>query len=220
MPGRDNSYEALARSAAGRLEQARAQGEQLKLLADAEPEAVTEARAVRGKGKAMSQMREWLAARGYRRPEEVLAQIAGLDSRDDVILACMADAERIVAWAHADKRDADGSVVMPSASAFVRAFEMVYTMRMRALDALMPYVAPKVTPDAATLPVVPIMVPVAPSAGRDPALEARDVTPQPVRIGGRMIPANLRREMQQNQQVADAVPSQSDAASRTDEASR
>jgi hypothetical protein len=213
-----NSFQALAAEAADRIDLARAQGEQLSLLGDAEPSTVDadgKGRG-RGKGKALSQLREHLANRGYRLPEDVLAQMAGLASRDDAITTAMVAAERIVTWAYADKVEENGAglsrAVTPSPTAMLRAFELVYTSMIRAADALLPYGLAKVTPDVIVGPVVPIMsVPAAPSHG-DRALAARDVTP---RSGVRMVPADVALRIEQNQGVAAEASAQSDGGSRT-----
>ena len=216
-----NSFEALAAEAAGRIDLARAQGEQLSLLGDAEPAAVdAEGKGRgRGKGRAMSQLREHLAQRGYRLPEDVLAQMAGLASRDDAITQAMVAAERIVTWAYAGKTETHGEggalerAVMPSPAAMMRAFELVYTSMIRAADALLPYGLAKVTPDVSVGLVVPIVsVPAAPSHA-DRALAARDVTP---RSGVRMVPADVALRIEQNQGVAHEASARSDEGSRTE----
>lgn len=219
MPGPQSNFEQLARDAARNVKLAHEAGEQLNLLPD-EVAPSDDERARRGKGKVTSQLREFLKVRGFRLPEDVLAEMAGLATSQDAFLAAMARTEQILAWAQAGATGYKGAPVAPSTAQRLATFQFVFTAQLRAAEALLPYGLGKVTPDAATLPVVPIMVPVAPQQAIDPAMSARDVTPQPVRIGGRMMPANLRREMQQNQQVADAVPAQSDAVSRTDEANR
>lgn len=206
MPGRPNSFEAIAQEAAERLDLARAQGEQLSLLADQEPATVAEGRAVRGKGRALSQMREFLAAKGYQLPEEVLAQMAGLASRDDAVLTAITVAERVVTWAFAGAKNKDGGAVEPTPAARLRAFETAYTVQLRALDALMPYGLAKVSPDGPQAPVVQVNV-------IDRATGARDITPVDA---GRMMPADAKWEIEQNQQVENPTRPVSDGGSRTD----
>ena len=46
------------------------------------------------KNKGSSQMRDWLAARGYRLPEEVLVEMAGMATTQDVFTWAMVQAER------------------------------------------------------------------------------------------------------------------------------
>lgn len=216
MPGRPNSFERMAAEAAERIDQARAHGQQLSLLADAEPQAVAEGRAVRGKGKAVGQMREWLASRGYDLPQEQLARMAGLAGGADPVLAAMTTAERVLAWAYADKTDKDGNPVKPTAHAFMNAFEMAYGVQLRAADAMLPYIAAKVSPDGPQAPVVQVVVAGGPAAPVDRAAAARDVTPVQ---GGRMRSASATLDMQQNQQVSGSGLGQSDSVSRTERAS-
>lgn len=206
MGGVANSFQADARAAAERLDRARAVGEQLDLL-PAEPVEGGEGKAGRGKGKAVSQLRAMLAARGYRLPEDQLARIAGLDTGEDAVLAAMAKAERILAWAY-DKG------APPKAGVRLATFMQVYAAQVRAAEALLPYGLAKVTPDAA--PVVPVQVvvnqaPQGVSAG--PAM--RDITPKAVDLA----PPPMPWEMQRNQEVAEAVPVASDAPRRTEGAS-
>lgn len=216
MPGRPNSFEALAEQAAERIDQARAQGQQLSLLADQEPVAQDGAgRPVRGKGKAVSQVRDWLAAQGYRTPQEQLARMAGLASGDDPVTAAMVTAERVIAWAFADKTDKDGNLIKPGPQAYLHQFEVAYSVQLRAADAMLPFVAAKVSPDGPGAPVIMINVPGGNVQAPDPAVAARDVTPVPA---GRMMPADAAWEIQQNQQVATGQSDQSDGVSRTERA--
>ena len=103
MPSPDNQFEAMARDAAQRVEDSRELHQQLSLLPDEAAKGGAVARS-RGAGKAMSQMRRWLADRGLRMPEEVLSEMAGLDQGGDTLTATMADAERLLAWAEAAAR--------------------------------------------------------------------------------------------------------------------
>lgn len=209
MPGPDNRFEAMARDAADRIAQSRDLAAQLTLLPDERPGAALVAEdggRRRGQGKALNQMREWLAARGYRLPEDVLAEMAGLASRDDVILTAMAQAERILAWAGKGTETATMRQRLDT-------FMQVYTLALRAADALMPYGAPKVTPEQVTHQQVTQIVvqgaPAAPSRGPD---AARDVTPQARRIAPPPMPGEIVR----NQEVSDAPAAHSDGGVRTE----
>jgi hypothetical protein len=206
MGGVANSFQALARDAAERLDRARAVGEQLELL-PAEPIEGGEGKAGRGKGKAVSQLRAMLAAKGFRLPEEQLARIAGLDSAEDAVMAAMAKAEKILAWAY-------GKGTTPKAEVRLATFMQVYAAQVRAAEALLPYGLAKITPDAA--PVVPVQVVFnqAPQ-GAQAAPAMRNVTP-PV---PELAPPPMPWEMQRNQAVADAVEVASDDARRTEGAS-
>lgn len=80
-------------------------------------------------------------------------------------------------------------------------FMQIYTMMLRSADALMPYGAPKATPDVTQTNVTQIVV----AGGAAPAVQAadraRDVTPGARRIG----PPPMPHEIQKNQQVADSA---------------
>lgn len=222
---RENSFQVLAAEAAERIEEARAAGQQLTFLPD-EPTPAESERAKRGKGKATSQLRDWCAARGYRMPEDVLVEMAGMASADDAFVAALARTEQVLAWATAGARqvgyvlDRDTGVAVEreldtSATMAQRlaAFQFVFTAQLRAVEALLPYGLGKVTPDAAPAVVVPVIMPAAPSQPvQHPADRARDVTPQP----RRMAPPPMPHEIQQNQQVAEPARNAADADRRTE----
>ncbi|WP_420415821.1 hypothetical protein [Marinovum algicola] len=215
-----NSFEVMARDAAARLDKARDAGEQLTFLPDEAGSLVdvSEDRAVGrpkgAKGKVSNQMRDWLATKGYRMPEDVLAQMAGLASSGDAVLAAMERAELVLAWAYdGAKRNKTGGgtePVVPTGAERRETFMQLYTIQLRAADALLPYGAPKATPDVSVNQNVNVVVPVAPTPGHG-AETARDVTPQRGRIGGRMVPADVRHEMMQNQEVSESDEGNSDA---------
>lgn len=209
----NNQFEALARDAAERIEAMRDAGQQLSLLPD-EPVATDSERAKRGKGRINSQLREWAAQRGLRMPEDVLAEMAGLTSRDDVFLMAMARAEQVLAWAEAGATGYKGSPASPSMAQRVAAFQMIYTAALRAAEALLPYGLAKVTPDAAPVQAVQVIVQGGtaadgPATGPD---RARDVTPQAAKLA----PPPMPWEMQRNQGLADGAAGGSDGAIRTD----
>lgn len=220
MP-KGSSFDDLAREAAERLERARALGEQLVLLPDERHgrAAEGEARPVRGKGRAMSQMREWLAAQGYRLPEQVLAELAGLTSPVPVVEGVMAEVERVLAWAYDGAEIPQGGLKRPSAARRLELFESLMAIRLRAADALMPYGAPKAAPDGPPVQVNPIVVVGAPSqvaaSAVPPAIEGHA---QPV-PRGRIAPPPMPGEFVENQRLADGPRGQSDGGIRTDEAS-
>ncbi|WP_010141046.1 hypothetical protein [Oceanicola sp. S124] len=219
----DNQWQLEAREMAERIERQRDQGLQLALLPDEEPEQDQEARqAGRPKGsrnKVSSQMRDWLAARGMRMPEDVLVQIAGLNTRDDAITLAMAQTERVLSWAFDGAHIGKKSAPSPTASMRLEVFRQQYTMILRAAEAMMPFTAPKVTPDVSVQQNTTFIMPAAPSAPADPGAQARDVTPQAPRISGRMMPANVAHEMQQKQGVSVSGSENSDAEIRTGEES-
>lgn len=229
MP-KGSQFQELAAQAAENIEAARAAGQQLTFLPDEAQTAAATAgqRAPRGKGKVQSQLRDWCAARGYRLPEDVLIEMAGMATHEDAFLVAMQRTEQILAWAEAGARQTatgvrDGALVTvdldTSATMTQRlaAFQFVYTAQLRAAEALLPYGLGKVTPDVAPPVLVPVLV--AAPRGEGPTRagdQARDITPKPGRIG----PPPMPMPGQRNQGVSEASPVQSDAASRTEGPSR
>lgn len=210
MPGRDTQYEALAREAADSIDKARELGQQLTLLPEMAAPVAAADKPARGPGKAMSQMREFLAAKGWKLPEERLAEMAGLASGDDAFVTAMVRAEQILAWA-ADGTEnrvfvqGKGHVVpvdpmtgetlpwRPTPKDKIDAFQFVYMAMLRANDALMPYGAPKVTPDAGqNVQVTQIVMPQgAPQGSASRLIEGGS--------GYRVGPPPMPSEMQQDQ---------------------
>lgn len=196
MPKAKNQWEDMASKAAERIERSRAAGAQLKLLPD-EPDGnakLPEAGGSgRGKGKVSSELRKMFAARGWRMPEDVLAQMAGLDGRGDALETAMARTEQVLAFAYGNAE------VKPETRLSV--FMQLYAAQHRALDALMPYGLAKITPDSGGVQVNTIVVQggdqAAADRGADRAGQARDVTPKT----GRMAPPPLPNEIQQNQSL-------------------
>jgi hypothetical protein len=232
MP-KGSQFEELAAQAARNIDVARAAGEQLTLLPDTGPVAVEAQgqRPPRGKGKVTSQLRDWCAAKGYRMPEDQLIQIAGMASSEDVFLFAMQRTEQVLAWAEAGARKTaqvirDGVLIeveldtSATMAQRVSLFTTIYAAAVKAAEALLPYGAAKVTPDLAPATLVPVMV-AAPrqSAGR-PGDQARDVTPDPRRIGPPPLPGQAFGQAQGNQALSQAAPMQSNSASRTEGPSR
>lgn len=200
MP-RGNSFEELAREADERIAKARQLGQQMALLPDDGPvEGDGGGRVARGKGKAQSQLREWLATQGCKMPEDQLAEMAGLRTRDDVIVWAQAQAERMLSWQYAGAvritPKGDEVAARPTATARGEAFKLFYMAAMRAAEAMMPYGAAKVTPDATVQQNNTFIVP-APSADRRvPGDDARVVT------GRRTGPPPMPWEVEGNQSVS------------------
>jgi hypothetical protein len=137
--------------------------------------------------------------------------MAGLTTQHDAVLAAMARTEQILAWAHG--RDA-GDL---KASLRLATFMQVFTLQLRAAEAMMPYGLAKVTPDTVqTVHATQIVMAAAPQAPAKGGDRARDVTPQAHRIG----PPPMPHQMQRNQEVSAADPDGSDADARTREPSR
>jgi len=213
-----NSFEVMAIDAAKRIQQARDIGQQLTFLPDeagAPPVDTIDRKAGRpvgAKNKASSQMRDWLVTHGYRMPEDQLAQMAGLASQDSAIITAMQQAEQVLTWAYQNSKDKDGQPMLPSPQQRMAAFAQLYTQMLRAADALLPYGAPKATPDAGGTTVIPIMM----TAGPMPVANGSDARV----IGGdqdaRLRPPNAHLFIEENQQVANEVDEKSDDKSRTE----
>jgi hypothetical protein len=211
MPGPKTLFDAQAQEAAERIDAARAAGQQLTFLPDEAGAPGQGSRPPRGKGKATSQMREWLAARGFRMPEDALAEMAALASGDDAFVTAMARTEQVLAWAVAGATSVKGQPAVQTMAQRLATFQFVYTAQLRAAEALLPYGLAKVTPDEA--PQVPVQIVVQGGATvRQGPDQARDVTPGP----RRMAPPPMPSEMQRFQGVADAVPNHADGEARTE----
>lgn len=198
MPKPGNRYEEMARDAAARIDDQRALGEQLALPGVAEEdEGDVDRKGGRGRGKAVSQLRRWLEDKGYVLPEEKLVQMAGLASRDDAILTAMAAAERVLTWAFDVDPDEMPAKTpkAPTPAKRLEVFMQLYTVQLRALDALMPYGAPKASPDVQVTQQTTIVVPAAPARPGDSAKVVNGSK------GPRMTPPPLPHEMQQKQRV-------------------
>lgn len=203
-----NQFEAMAAKGAERIERARAAGQQLDLWSPPEPDAGAlvadgpREPGQRGKGKAVSQFREWLALKGYRMPEDALAEMAGLASNEDAFMTAMKRTEQLLMFAYGHS-EAPGKVRL-------ELFMQLYTAQMRAADALLPYGLAKVQGDAA--PVAPVQVNVIGGRVSEGRAAPRDVTPK----AGRIAPPPMPHEMQQNQGLGDCDDAGSDSESRTE----
>lgn len=212
-----NTWEKQAADAAARVDRAREQGAQLSLLPDepgatpAEVGSDAPAKGGRPKGatsKHNSTLRRWLADRGYKMPEDQLAQIAGLASSDDVAVQAMAEAEAVLVWAY-DGHSGKGGGKGATAGERLQVFLQFYTVKLRAAEALLPYGLAKAAPDVAVQQAVTLVLPGA--AGPQGADQARDITPGPGQSAPSMVPADVRWQIQQNQQVSDASEGVSDS---------
>jgi hypothetical protein len=214
-------FETQAQKMAERMDHARQVGEQLSFLADPDGEGgeavPAERKAGRPKGsknKVESQMRAMLAAKGMRMPEDVMAEIAGLSSREDVKLQAMADTEMLLSWAAAGaaKLGKKGSKTDWKASGGQRmsVFFEFYKLRIKALEALLPYGLGKVTPDVSVsnTQVTQIVMPGGGEGASATLIEGRD--------SGRMAPPPLPNNMQQNQEVSEVEAVAQESAGRTE----
>lgn len=205
-----NQWEAEAAAAAERIDAARAAGKQLALFpgdVGAEDAASGGGAGGRGKGKAVSALRDVLASRGCRMPEDVLASVAGLDDPEGLIMACLKKAEAVALAIHGHAQ--------ASAKVKTDLFQMFYADARRAAEALLPYGLAKITPDVAVQQAVQVVVMPGGGAGSGTPMP-RDVTPQDKRLG----PPPMPWEMSQNQQLSDAEVSGADASDRTGRAKR
>lgn len=217
MPSPNNQFEQLARDAADRIDASREMQQQLSLLPDETAPTGDDGAPgrTRGAGRAMSQMREWLSSRGMRLPEDTLAHMAGLASRDDAILTAMAQAEQVLTWAQDGAVSVKGSPAVPTMAMRISTFMQLYAIMLRAADALMPYGAPKATPDITQTNVTQIVVAGNGQASSAPAATfvARDVTPGARRIG----PPPMPHQIEQNQMVTELGAVSTSANRRTDD---
>lgn len=222
---KEGKFQKQAADAAERIDAAQQVGQQLSFLADPDgdggamvPEAPRGAGRPKGsKNKTDAKMRDMLAAKGYRMPEDVLAEIAGLSSREDVFILAMARTEQLLVWAAAGAAEVGKkghkSAWVPSGALRVAVFADLYKSQIKALEALLPYGLGKVTPDTTThVQSTTIVMPGA-SAPASPGDGARlvsgsgdaDLAPPPMPV-----------KMQQNQQVENLRTAKSDGGSRTE----
>lgn len=201
-----NAFERMAQEGAARIDKVRAEGRQLALLPDEPGQTAVEAgtgkpgRPKGAMGKGSSQLREWMASRGYRMPEEQLVRIAALDLEDGPMVAAMGMAEQVLAWSW----DGAGAGQVPSPEQRLAVFLQCYAQIQRATEALLPYGTPKASSDVNVQQAVTFVMPGA--QGQSPADQARDVTP----ADDEVLPADVRWQMQQNQQVSDDADEVSD----------
>ncbi len=225
MPRTERETEAMAREAAERIDRDADMGRQLGLLPGLEdpqlpdlPEKRGGGRPAGAKNKGSSQMREWLAARGMRMPEEVIAEIAGLRaSGHDAFAFALAQAERLLAHVgeSAENRvykQGVGHVILdapwkPSPAEFLDTFKFFYATARQAASDLMPYGTPKAAPDVQVNTNVTMVVPAAPPREARPGDGARVVNARP---GDRMAPPPLPGEIVENQQLGDEQSENSD----------
>ncbi len=176
--------EQQARAMAQRIADAKEAGAQLDMFAvppsPEDPETEVDER--RGPGrpkgarnKSKSPMRALLAARGYRQPEDVLTELAGLHSRESLDEQAMRRAERLLAWAKAGA--ADGGTVTTGQRVGL-ALQFLGMMKS-ASDSLLPYGLAKMSgDDAGAAPATFVVLP----GGRgapDPAESARTIDHRP-----------------------------------------
>lgn len=204
--------ERLAREAAARVDDAREHGRQLSLLvAEASPADPAEI-APRGPGrpkgatgKRTSKLRQMLAARGFRMPEDVVAEVAGLGQRDvSAVELAMLRAEQVAAWLE----DRTGGVPLKR-DQLLGLFVSIWKEQNGAAAALLPYGLEKVTPDQVQAPAVTLVMPVAAVQAPAPGDRARV-------IDADLAPPPLPGEIERIQRLADEAPARPTRGSRTE----
>jgi hypothetical protein len=219
----DSAAARAAADAAERLDRAAATGRQLDLLAapasPADPAELERAAAQGGAGaagrgrpkgsanKRASHLRRVLAVRGYRMPEDVLAETAGLTDRSgrSLIELAMARAEQMLAWSHGPR-----ATVKPAE----RLTALLAAMReqRQAADALLPYGLAKMTPDTTVnIAAAQILMPGAAAQGA-PGDGARVIDG---RAASNFAPPPLPGQTEQYQEVGATDQGTPDGGSRT-----
>lgn len=192
MPNVEAESTLLARKAAeasARLERAAATGRQLSLLptpaSPADPGEIERAgpgRPQGAKGKKSSKLRQMLAARGYRMPEDMLAELAGLNSRLTAVELAMHRAEQVLEWAF------EGQTPLPGQR--LATFLAIHKDQQLAASALLPFGLERMTPDqAAAAPPTVLVLPGRAADARpfqviDGQAEALDMAPPPMPAEG------------------------------------
>lgn len=198
-----------AARAAGGLERAREAAAQLSLLAagEAEAEAPVAAgpkggRPKGSKNRVKSDLRKLMAARGHRMPEDVLAGLAGLDSRADPLELALARAEVLMDWAGGPS--GAEAAAWKAGDRLAVAMQVLREMR-QAGEALLPYGLAKVTPDQGGGSAVFITLPAAQAAASGAVIEGA-ARPE----AGLYAPPPRLAEIVRNQAVAEDADCASD----------
>lgn len=198
------------REAARRLDAAQEVGRQLSLLpAEASPADPAELPAPAGPGRPKgsrnrrtSKLRQMLAARGYRMPEDVVAETAGLNASVSGIELAMQRVEQVAAWLEAD------GLKRLTLEARLGLFLAILREQGDAAAALLPYGLERLTPESG--PVIAPTVIMLPQGGQ-PGDQARVIEGQ----ASDMAPPPLPSEVKGNQWLTDAPAAQSDGSGRT-----
>lgn len=191
----DSRFHQQAAEMAERLDRAREMGEQLSFLAtpdggDLVPEEPRGPGRPKGsKNRVDTKLREMLAARGWKMPEDQLAAMAGLTDRTDPLLLAIERTEFLLSWAW------DSKAGGPSASERLDTFHRVYTAMQRSTEAIAPYGLAKASPDVNVTQAVQINMPA-------PMPEATQTGHQPAQAVSDFAPPPMPHEMQQNQEVS------------------
>lgn len=209
------------REAARRLDAAQEVGRQLSLLpVEASPADPAELPAGPGRPKGSrnrrtSKLRQMLAAKGMRMPEDVVAETAGLNARVSGVELAMQRAEQVAAWltrfpVGTDKNgDTYGAGKTLSRSQMEGLFLAIYREQGDAAAALLPYGLERLTPESG--PVIAPTVIMLPQGGQ-PGDQARVIEGR----SSDMAPPPRPHEIERNQQLVGARLAQSDKGSRTE----
>lgn len=142
-----SEFDRAAKAAVDAVDAARQVGEQMGLFDSLRP---AEERKRSG-NKASSALSAWLAAQGFGSPSEALARHAGLHLDGPAEIKAMATVDMIEAWATRGEVSRGKNPQSLRFSPEMRAglFWVVMKEMRQANEALMPYVAKKLTPDVA-----------------------------------------------------------------------
>lgn len=221
---------AQAAEAARGIAAAREIEAQLSMFAEPEPPAEAEGKRGPGrpagsKNKSKAQLRDWMAAQGYRMPETTLVQLAALDRREGLVQVAMERAETFIAWA----REGAGAASFqgPGAAARQSAWdnwpspaqrlEILFTclsQASKAAEALLPYGLAKMTPEI-NADGSPVFVVMPGAAAAQPGDGARVVDVRASRPSN-YAPPPMPGEIEGNQEVSGAPSDASDDGSRTE----
>ena len=210
-----------------RLAAAQATGQQLGLFAaPASPADPADLPAPAGPGRPKgsrnrrtSKLRQMLAARGYRMPEDVVGELAGLGADVSQVELAMRRAEQVAAWlkgfplGHDKAGAAVGAGSTLSRSEVLGLFHTILREQGDAAAALLPYGLERLTPDSG--PVVAPTVIMLPG-GAQPGDQARVIEGRASDRASEMAPPPMPGEVEGNQWLTDAPRAQSDGSGRTE----
>ncbi len=208
-----------------RLAAAQATGQQLRLFAaPASPADPADLPAPRGRPKGSrnrrtSKLRQMLAARGYRMPEDVVGELAGLGADVSQVELAMQRAEQVAAWleglpiGRTKEGVAYGADLPLTRSEMLGLFHTILREQGDAAAALLPYGLERLTPDSG--PVVAPTVIMLPG-GAQPGDQACVIEGRASDRASEMAPPPMPGEVQENQWLTDARPAQSDGSGRTE----
>ncbi|MEM9782157.1 MAG: hypothetical protein AAF899_06745 [Pseudomonadota bacterium] len=197
--------------------EAAAVAHQLSFLAPAKTEPADEegprkpGRPKGARNKTKSELREMLAAHGFRQPWQVLTEMAGLASSNlDAVTAAIAQAERLIAWSGGPR---------PDPSELRDLVLRILKEQRGSAEALLPYVLPKLGGETPAPVVTPIVLPVAPqpSAPGDDARVIEGVAKAEAWANASdYAPPPMPWEVEENQQLGDGDADRPDDEVRTE----